>query len=191
MPTPDPDAVLLVRHGQTADNAAGLILGHRDPPLSDLGRAQAERVAAELRDSGVAAVWTSPLQRARETAGIVAATLGLVPIVCADLIESGRGRWEGIPVTRIARDEPGLHGAFLRGDPDFAFPGGESLREQRVRTRAALDRIVAGELPAVVVAHAGTVRAALALAGRPVGPESALEHGSVAARIRAGELDLG
>src|SRR3954447_7528546 len=47
--TPPSDMLLLVRHGRTADNAEGLILGHRDPPLSEAGRAEAQRLAAELR----------------------------------------------------------------------------------------------------------------------------------------------
>ena len=183
------DALLLIRHGQTGDNAAGLILGHRDPPLSDTGRAQAERLAEELRDLPIAAVWTSPLRRARETARIVASPHGLDPIVCDELIESDRGRWEGVAIAQLAQDEPELHAAFLRGDPDFVFPGGESLRGQRERTRTALTRVCAGPLPAAVVAHVGTVRAALALSCRPVGPESALPHGSVAVCLRAGELE--
>ena len=183
--------LLLVRHGRTADNAAGLILGHRDPPLSETGRAEAQRLAAELRSSGIAAVWTSPLRRARETAAIVATSLALEPRVCANLVESARGRWEGVAVARIARDEPALHAAFERGHPDFAFPGGESLREQQARTRAALAVIAAGPLPAAVVAHAGTIRAAFALSGRPIGPERALEHGAVAARLRVADLHLG
>ena len=189
-PTLPPNAVVLIRHGQTRDNAAGLILGRRDPPLSDAGRAEADRLAGELRGNPIAAVWTSPLRRARETASIVAAALGLEPIVCAELVESDRGRWEGRAVARIERDEPELHAAFVRGDPDFAFPEGESLREQRARTRAALARVSAGTLPAVVVAHAGTVRAALALSDRPVGPESALPHGAVAACLSAGDLGV-
>jgi broad specificity phosphatase PhoE len=189
--TASSDTLLLVRHGRTADNAARLILGHRDPPLSEAGRAEAQRLASELESNGIAAVWTSPLRRARETAAIVAAPLALEPRVCGDLMESARGRWEGVPVDRIAHDEPALHAAFERGDPDFAFPGGESLREQQARTRAALLVIAAGPLPAAVVAHAGTIRAAFALSGRPVGPERALEHGAVAARLRVADLQLG
>ena len=61
--------LLLARHGQTADNAGGLILGRRDPPLSELGRAQALVLAAAALEIGVAAVWTSPLQRRRRDGG--------------------------------------------------------------------------------------------------------------------------
>jgi broad specificity phosphatase PhoE len=175
--------ILLARHGQTADNAGGRILGRRDPPLTALGRAQADALAESLRDAGIAAIWTSPLRRAFGTAEIVAAALGLEPTVLADLTESARGSWEGRSIAELADEAPALHAAFVAGDPSFAFPGGESLREQRERTSRALAEIAAGPLPALVVAHAGTIRAALALDGREVPPESALAHGEIVARI--------
>jgi Histidine phosphatase superfamily (branch 1) len=59
--------LLLARHGETADNAAHLILGRRDPSLSDVGREQATVLAGAARDAGVAGVWTSPLERARRS----------------------------------------------------------------------------------------------------------------------------
>jgi broad specificity phosphatase PhoE len=175
--------ILLARHGQTGDNADGRILGRRDPPLTAVGAEQAARLAAQLRDAGLAALWTSPLRRAHATAEAVGAATGLVPAVLDDLLESARGRWEGRRVAELAVEEPAAWAAFVAGDPAFAFPGGESLREQGERTRAALAVVAAGPLPALVVAHAGTVRAALALWGRPVPPESALAHGEVVARL--------
>jgi broad specificity phosphatase PhoE len=175
--------ILLVRHGQTADNAGGRILGRRDPPLTAAGLEQAERLAARLAGTDVRAVWTSPLERARRTAEIVGAALRLEPAVLPDLIESARGSWEGRRIAEIERETPVLHAGFVTGDPEFAFPGGESLREQAERTSRALAVVEAGPLPAVVVAHAGTVRACLALWGRAVPPESALAHGEVVARF--------
>jgi probable phosphoglycerate mutase len=68
--------LLLARHGQTADNADGLILGRRDPPLSALGLAQARALAAAAKDAGIAVVWSSPLRRARATASIVSEATG-------------------------------------------------------------------------------------------------------------------
>lgn len=121
--------VLLARHGETTDNAAGRILGRRDPPLSRAGVLQAERLGATLRDAGLATVWTSPLQRALRTAEITAFALGLEPVVLELLAESARGAWEGQVVARIRERDPEGHAAFVRADPGFAFPGGESLRE--------------------------------------------------------------
>jgi broad specificity phosphatase PhoE len=173
--------VMLARHGETADNTAGRILGRRDPPLSAGGVLQARRLGATLRGSGIAALWSSPLLRARRTAEIAGEALGLEPVLLDALLESARGAWEGQVIARIRERDPDGHAAFVRGDADFVFPGGESLREQRERTRTALEIIAQGSAPALVVAHAGTIRAALALCERPVPPESALAHGEVVA----------
>jgi broad specificity phosphatase PhoE len=171
--------LLLARHGETADNAAHLILGRRDPPLCDVGREQATELARAARDAGVVGLWTSPLKRARETAAIVGALVGVEPSVLPGLVESDRGTWEGQPFDQIARNSPELFAAFVGAESGFAFPGGESLREQVERTREALDVIAGGPLPALAVAHAGTIRAALIALGRPAPPERELPHGEI------------
>jgi probable phosphoglycerate mutase len=173
--------LLLARHGQTADNANGLILGRRDPPLSDLGAQQAAGLAVHARARGVVAIWCSPLLRARQTAAVVGQGVGSEPVVLEDLIESARGDWEGVPQTVLAVREPELFTAFEAGDPDFVFPGGESIRSQVLRTRRALSRVAQGPQPSLVVAHAGTIRAALIATGQPVGPERALVNGETVA----------
>ena len=176
--TSGPKRIWLARHGETDENVAGRILGRRDPPLSETGVAQAEALAALLGDAGIAAIWSSPLERARRTADVVGTALGIEPVILDALIESDRGDWEGRLVADLARDSPALHAAFLAADPSFRFPGGESLAEQRQRTRAALATVAAGPLPALVVAHAGTIRAALADSEASVPPESAIAHGA-------------
>jgi len=167
----------IARHGETDENAQGRILGRRDPALGAAGRAQAQALAAEAGGHGIVALYTSPLRRARETAAVVGAALDLQPVVLDDLVESDRGAWEGRLVADLAREDPEGHAAFVAADPAFVFPGGESLAAQGRRTRAALARVAAGPQPALVVAHAGTIRAALADSGAPVPPESALAHG--------------
>lgn len=169
--------LFIARHGETSDNAQGLILGHRDPPLSAHGVEQARHLAGEAIQAGVVAVWCSPLLRARQTAVVVGEAVGSEPAVIDQLIESARGGWEGKRVAEIATAFPDLHREFESADPDFAFPGGESLREQMNRTRIALSRVATGPAPALVVAHAGTIRAALLLLGRPAPPERSLPHG--------------
>ena len=173
--------LLLARHGQTADNAGGLILGRRNPELSDVGRAQAAQLAQHARQAGVAAIWTSPLRRARQTAAAVGTLLRVPPVILDDLIESDRGSWEGQPLRRLAELSPDLVRAFEAAAPDFVFPGGESIQQQLVRTRRALDVIAAGARPALVVAHAGTIRAALLAAGRTAPPERGIAHGELLA----------
>jgi broad specificity phosphatase PhoE len=117
------------------------------------------------------------LLRARQTAAVVAEAIGISPTSLEDLIESDRGAWAGQPVARITEDSPELFAAFEAGAKDFAFPGGESLLDQVRRTRTALDVVASGPGPALVVAHAGTIRAALLALGRAVPPERELPHG--------------
>ena len=171
--------LLLARHGQTADNAGGLILGRRDPPLSEFGRAQAQTLAAAARAKRIAALWTSPLQRARATAAIVSEATGAPVSVLDDLAESERGRWEGRPVAELRRTEPERFAAFEAASDGFAFPGGESLADQVARTRGALDRVVAGPQPALVVAHVGTIRAAMLALGLRPPAEADVAHAQI------------
>jgi broad specificity phosphatase PhoE len=171
--------LLLARHGQTADNAGGLILGRRDPPLSELGRSQAQALAVAAAGAAIAAVWSSPMRRAAATAEIVSEATGAPVSVLTDLAESDRGSWEGRAVAELRRTEPDRFAAFEAASDGFAFPGGESLADQVARTRAALDRVVAGPQPALVVAHVGTIRAAMLALGRRPPPEADVAHAQI------------
>jgi broad specificity phosphatase PhoE len=169
-----------------------MILGRRDPSLSELGRVQAARLASAAVQAGALAIWNSPLRRARETAEIAAAAVGVAPAVLDDLIESDRGDWEGQTHEHLAAADPDLFAAFEAADPDFAFPGGESLADQVRRTRDALAVVAAGGTPALVVAHAGTIRAALLALGRRPPPERALSHGEfITVTWSAGNAQIG
>jgi broad specificity phosphatase PhoE len=155
--------ILLARHGETAENKERRFQGQKDVPLNDTGREQARALAEHARAERIAAVYTSPLVRARETAEIVAAALGLVPRSDDRLKEVDVGDWQDRLKDDIARDEPELWAAFGRGGEDWRFPGGESLAEQQARVIAALvDITQAGDLPALVVCHRGVIRCALA-----------------------------
>jgi broad specificity phosphatase PhoE len=171
--------LLLARHGQTADNADGLILGRRDPPLSDLGLQQARELADAARTAGIVRLWSSPLRRAYDTAEIVSAVTGAPISVNDALVESDRGDWEGRPVAELRRLEPERFAAFEAADEAFAFPGGESLADQIVRTEIALDRVAGGPQPALIVAHVGTIRAALLAIGRHPPPEAEVPHATM------------
>lgn len=158
--------LLLARHGQTNDNLEPLrFQGFTDTPLNDAGRAQARELAsrvAELADP-IRALWTSDLSRARETAEIVGARIGLEPRLDPRLREANRGRWEGSTFEEIERSDPEEYAAWRRGGAMWRFPGGESLQEQQDRVLAALADIeAAGELPALAVCHGGSIRVVLA-----------------------------
>ena len=152
--------ILLARHGETDDNIEPIrIQGRRDTPLNDTGRAQAGELAERVAGEGIASLWSSQLSRARETAEIVGARLGLEPVIDERLAEGDRGELEGRYWRDVAREDPELYAAWRRAGERFRFPRGESLREQMERTLAALaDVRAAGPLPALVVAHGGSIR---------------------------------
>jgi len=159
--------ILLARHGETDDNVPPLrFQGQRDTPLNERGRAQARELAervAEL-DPPVASLWSSDLSRARETAEIVGARLGLEPRLDARLREGWRGEWEGFLFEEIERREPERYAAWRNPDAEvgFRFPGGETLAQQQARVLQALTEIhTSGELPALVVCHGGSIRTVL------------------------------
>src|SRR5690606_25454710 len=94
--------IWLIRHAESAWNAMGLWQGHADPGLSARGIAQAEALARELAGSGIEAIVASDLRRARETARILGAALGLEPAIDARLRERDLGTWSGLTTPQIA-----------------------------------------------------------------------------------------
>lgn len=136
--------LLLVRHGETDWNAEGRLQGHTDRPLNEHGRRQARVLAEELADLDVAALYSSDLARALETAEIVAERLGLPVAVDADLREKNWGTWEGLTPSERER---------------VAYAG-ETTDGHRERTLRAVQRIADGNpgRRVVVVTHGGSVR---------------------------------
>jgi broad specificity phosphatase PhoE len=154
-------SVFLARHGRTAYNLEGRFQGQLPVPLDDTGREQAAELAERATGHGFTALWCSPLLRARETADVVAARLGLIAREDARLMETDAGDWTDRSFADVRGQTPELFDAFAAGDPAFAFPGGESFAHQEVRVAAALDEVEKGELPALVVCHGMVIRAAL------------------------------
>jgi len=154
--------ILLARHGETDFNVPPQrFMGWTDEPLNDHGREQARALAAAVKDRGLVAIWSSQLSRARETAEIVGAAVGVTPRVDERFAESHRGRWEGRRWADVEREEPEAWAAWRRGGADFRFPEGESLAEHQERVLAGLDAVRAGSEPALVVSHGGTTTAIL------------------------------
>ncbi|MGI8631209.1 MAG: histidine phosphatase family protein [Solirubrobacterales bacterium] len=156
-------AVVLVRHGETADNDAGRFQGWTDTPLNERGHTQAAELAATSRPGGgYRHLVGSDLVRAAATADALGRRLGLAQAVDERLRESDRGRWEGLRLSDVQRDEPDAWADWRAAGSGFRFPGGESLAEHQQRARAAVGDILAGPLPAVAVCHGGTIRCLLA-----------------------------
>ena len=160
--------VLLVRHGETDDNAAARFQGRLDTQLNERGREQSRALARQLRDEGLRAIYTSPLRRARETAQIVGDELGLEQVVDERLSEADTGEWTGLLTTEIVAQAAAEYARWRAADPTFRFPAGESVAEQAARIAAALADVARGPLPALVVTHGGTIRAVDGLE-RPAG----------------------
>ena len=155
--------ILLARHGETTSNRERRFQGQLDVPLNDTGREQARALAEQVAAEPIAALYTSPLVRARETAEIVGAAIGLEPRSDDRLKEIDVGDWQERLKDDVAREDPEGWTAFGRAGESFRFPGGESLLEQQERVIAALvDITQRGELPALVICHRGVIRAALA-----------------------------
>jgi broad specificity phosphatase PhoE len=136
--------LLLARHGETDWNASGRLQGHTDRPLNAYGRRQAAELAGRLGGDAIDAVYASDLARARETAEIVAAELGLTVVLEPGLRERNWGTWEGLTPEERAR---------------VAFEG-EAPEAHRERIVGAIERI-ADRHPGgrvLVVTHGGSMR---------------------------------
>jgi broad specificity phosphatase PhoE len=167
--------IVLVRHGRTAANARGMLLGRADPGLDDEGTRQVAALATACAGLDVARVVTSPLARCRATADAIAAArppLGAhlanesgarVPIeVDERWIELDYGELDGRPVG----DVPAATWGAWRADVSWRPPGGESLAELGARVRSACDDLVAdaADRDVVVVTHVSPIKAAIAWA---------------------------
>lgn len=162
--TVGPKRLWFVRHGETEGQSSIRFHGRNDVLLSEPGRAQIRALAPLLAGIAPTAVVHSPLQRAAESAQILATALGWPPVLRSDqrLREISFGDCEGMTEGEIAAAFPGFWASRQSGPVD-AFPGGESRHAFAARVAAgvaeAVERSPAGDL--VVVAHRGTVRQAL------------------------------
>jgi broad specificity phosphatase PhoE len=172
-----PTTLLLVRHGETDWNRERRYQGHADTPLNEAGRAQAVALAKLLRPEQLDAVYTSPLLRASETAGILAASFGLEARVLDALREIDVGDWQGMTVDEVRAQYPEQIDVAWR----TGWPNGETHAELDARVLPAVldlgrrhpDECVLG------VTHAGPIRSALAAAAGLSREESRVQIGAL------------
>jgi broad specificity phosphatase PhoE len=151
--------LILVRHGETIWNAEQRLQGQTDIPLSDVGRRQAHQLAARLAGETIDAVVSSDLQRAMDTAVIIAEPHRLTVRADPRLRQSHRGKWEGLTYAEIERLYPGsFH--------DTTPPEGESLESVHARVRSWLDDVRRDHADQTVLAvsHGHILRVVIALA---------------------------
>ena len=163
--------IVLVRHGETELNTAGVFRGRADVGLNERGRIQAEAVAAALSGVPVAAVFASPMIRALDTARAVASPHDLKPVVDPAFNNIDLGEWQGREKGRIRREQPELWRLWME-DPDaLRIPGGESLADVRERAYARTLELVDEhrDTRMVIVSHRSVAKL---LAGALMGMES-------------------
>jgi 2,3-bisphosphoglycerate-dependent phosphoglycerate mutase len=163
---PEPTLLLVVRHGQTAYNSSQRIQGQLDIGLDDTGHAQAQKVASALRGQDIAAVHSSDLSRAVQTAQPLARALGLALHAHADLRERHFGRFQGLSYSEIEAQFPDDARRWRTREPDFQPGGGESLLALSARVQAAFTRLAQAHAghTVVVVSHGGVLDALYRLA---------------------------
>jgi probable phosphoglycerate mutase len=158
--------LLLIRHAHTPTAGKRLTGWAPGVHLSEEGRAQAERLAERLDGVPLAAIYSSPLERCRETAAPLATAHGLPTRVRRELIEVGYGDWTGRSIAQLARTK--LWRSVQAAPSTVRFPGGESLADVQSRAVDEVRRIAEAHPDHIVavISHADVIRLTLAqLAG--------------------------
>ena len=156
--------ILLARHGETDWNREWRFQGHADPPLNQTGRAQAAELSAALANEELAAVYSSPLRRALETAELIATAHGLEPVASEALREVDVGSWQGLTRAEVEARFPEQYARWLGHGQ--GWEDGETYEQMGERVIDALLRLAEahdGER-ILVVTHGGPIRAAFAFA---------------------------
>ena len=151
--------IVFARHGQTAPNREGLVLGRADPELTEEGHRQAALLAGALAAEPVTAVLTSPLVRARQTAEAVGAACGVAVVVDERLVEIDWGAWEGRPTGSLGRPDMETWKAG-----DGTAPEGEDLDSLTARVESFCTERLGHDGVIVAVSHVSPIKAAAAWA---------------------------
>lgn len=153
-----PTRLVLARHGETDWNRVGRWQGHADPPLNETGRRQAAGLADRLAGDGIAAVYSSDLARARETARAVGHRLGLAVVEDPALREIDVGSWSGLTRAQVAERFPEGYARWLEGEIGHDGETREQLAGRVLRAARAIAGRHTGET-VLVVTHGGVIRA--------------------------------
>jgi broad specificity phosphatase PhoE len=165
--------LLLVRHGETLANREYRYIGVKDEPLSSHGQAQAQQLAQAVAIFPVAAVYSSPLQRAYQTAIPIAERHALEALKADALRECHFGTWEGLSRAEVLARSPedAHHLQECERDMAMAPPAGESFADMQKRVCAAVSQLARAHSTQtiVLVSHVGPIKALLCAAmGAPL-----------------------
>ena len=176
------EQLILVRHGETEHNVAGIVQGWSDSDLSERGRQQVARLAERLKTFGADVIFSSPLQRAMTTAQRIADATGLEVRTLDGLREMNYGKWEGQSFLDIRKTDESIYRRWV-ADSSFACPEGESHDEVLARIRGALDSLNGAQRP-IVVAHGTAIRiAATALLDLPLSASRSFAQDNTAVNV--------
>lgn len=154
---------MLIRHGETEHNVAGILQGWNDSDLTTSGKQQVSRLAHRLREAGATSIYSSPLARAVATAQLIADVVELPIVTIDELREMNCGAWEGQRFFGIRDEQPELFRRWTE-DADFPCPDGESHADVRARFATALARIendsAGTNARPIVVSHGIAIRLA-------------------------------
>ena len=155
--------IILIRPGETDWNRQGRWQGWVATPLNEHGRRQAQALARFVRNIGMAALYSSDLRRARETAELLAERLGFVPVYDARLRERNIGAWQGLTPDEMRAWYPVEYEQLLAHVDEYQIPGGESRAEVRVRMVAIFEVILKQDKGETVgiISHTTSIRALL------------------------------
>jgi len=155
--------IYLLRHGRINQSVPRRFVGQLDLPLDEEGLRQARAMHHFLRDIDFAGIFTSPLQRSRQTAQILAGSREIVPTPLAELAEINLGAWEGLTVDEVRRRFPGQYEKRGEDLAHYRPEGGESFHDLARRILPVFVRLAEeNRWPLLVVAHAGVNRVLLA-----------------------------
>ncbi|WP_175469456.1 histidine phosphatase family protein [Desulfoluna spongiiphila] len=162
--TPTPTTFFLVRHGQTTWNVERRLQGHLNSPLTETGRRQARAAGKTLKDTPIAAAFTSPSGRAVETAEGIIGRRDITLTRHEGLREIGLGPLEGMPLSEAEKQHPKACRDFWEAPHDFDLPGAERFSQVQERVLGTIDglfRSHAGQT-LLLVSHAIAIKTALA-----------------------------
>lgn len=150
---------IIVRHGETAWNAAGIIQGHLDSPLNEEGLAQALLVGERLGHENFDAFYCSDLGRARQTAQPLADRRGTLPILSPAIRERHLGVFQGLNSAQCQEKYPEDYRRFHERDPEHVVPQGESIRQLYERAGGFLVDLAKRHVSqrVVIVTHGGVL----------------------------------
>lgn len=133
--------VYLIRHGQTEWNQQEIFRGQADVPLDETGQLEARALADRLRETGITAIFCSPLLRAEKTAEIIAAGLGIAAVRVPELTDIDCGGWQGLTLQEVKSQYITAYQTWLTEPDKFTFPKGENLARVRDRVMPVLFKL--------------------------------------------------